>query len=89
MLGLCFEDVERHQYVLHRDASRRAAALADAIGFARQHPSVYALPGDPDPVGTAERCAVTEASCRLQLSENTVRNLVHTADAARASLPAL
>lgn len=89
MLGLCFEDVERHQYVLHRDASRRAAALADAIGFARQHPSVYALPGDPDPVGTAERCAVTEASCRLQLSENTVRNLVHTADAARASLPTL
>ncbi|MGB4778425.1 hypothetical protein [Microbacterium sp.] len=88
-LGLWFADVERHQFELNRDAARRAGALAEAIGFARQHPDIYALPGDSDAVTTAERCAVAEAGLRLQLSENTIRNLAHTADAARDRLPAL
>lgn len=88
-LGVCFEDVERHQYELNRSAARRAAAMADAIGFAREHPQIYALPRDPDPVGTAERCAVMEAASRFQLSENVVRGLAHTADTARADLAAL
>ena len=63
--------------------------MADAIGFARQHPLIYALAGDTDAAGTAERCVVMEAACRFQLSENTVRNLARTADTARAQLPLL
>ena len=88
-LDLWFEDVERHQYDLNRHAARRAAALADAVRFAREHPSIYAMVGDPDAAGTAERCAMTEAAARFQLSENTIRNLVHTADTARTALPRL
>ena len=89
VLGLFFTGVEQHQYELNRTAARRAASLADAIGFARAHPEIYALPGDPAPIATAERCAVIDAALRLQLSENQVRNLVSAADRARALLPAL
>ena len=88
-LHLAFCGVEEDQYDLHRRAASRAGRLADAIGWARTHPEIYALAGDDDPVRTAERCAVLEASVRLSLSEQTVRALVATADAARLSLPLL
>jgi hypothetical protein len=88
-LHILFGAVDQCQYSLNRDASHRAAALAEAIGFARRNPQIYALAGDDDPVGTAARCAVLEASARFQLSENTVRNLASTADAAAAKLPLL
>ncbi|MFT4221050.1 MAG: DUF222 domain-containing protein [Microbacterium sp.] len=89
VLALFFEDVERHQYELNRDAARRAAALADALRFAREHPWVYAVPGDADGERTAERCAVIEAAARFQLSEAVVRTLAWVADAARERLPLL
>lgn len=88
-LGYLLAGVERQQYELNRVAARRAATLADAIGFAREHPDIYALPGDPDAVSTAERCAVIDAALRLQMSENQIRNLTHTVDRARAMLPLL
>lgn len=88
-LHLLFGAVDQCQYALNREASHLAAALADAIGFARQNPHIYALPGDDDAVVTAERCAVLEAAARFQLSENTVRNLASTADVASAKLPVL
>lgn len=88
-LGLLLVGVEQHQYELNRIAARRAASLADAIGFAREHPDIYALPGDPDAVATAERCAVIDASLRLQISEDQVRTLTRTVDQARALLPAV
>ena len=88
-LGLLFGAVTRSQYVLNREAAQRAVALADAIGFARRAPHIYALPNDDDPVATAERCAVMEAAARFQLSENAVRNLVFLADEASARLPQL
>ncbi|HYP73488.1 MAG TPA: hypothetical protein VEP72_05310, partial [Microbacterium sp.] len=88
-LHLLFGEVDCCQYALNHDASHRAAALADAIDFARRNPEIYALPADDDPVSTAERCAVMEAAARFQLSENTVRDLVSTADQAAAKLPTL
>ncbi len=86
---MLFGAVDNCQHALNRDASSRAAMLAHAIRFARRNPQVYALPGDDDPVSTAERCAVIEASARFQLPENTIRNLVFTAEQAEAMLPAL
>ncbi len=88
-LGARFDAVEVADHEVNRLAVRRAAGLADAIGFARQYPDVYVLPGDADAVATAERCAVMEAAARLRVSENTVRSTAFTADAARASLPRL
>ncbi|TDN91679.1 HNH endonuclease signature motif containing protein [Microbacterium sp. BK668] len=88
-LHFAFCGVEEEQYDLNRRAASRAERLADAIGWARSHPEIYALAGDDDPVRTAERCAVLEASARLNLSEATVRSLAATADAARLSLPLL
>ena len=88
-LGMMLLDVEAHQYELNRSATRRAAALADAVAFARTRPDIYALPGDPDPVGTAERCVIIDAALRLQLSQNQIRTLTHTVDQARTLLPAL
>ena len=82
VLGLFFTGVEQHQYELNRTAARRAASLADAIGFARAHPEIYALPGDPAPIATAERCAVIDAALRLQL-------LGTTTSAARLQMPPL
>ena len=89
MLAYRFDDVTRFQYDLNRAAARRAWALADALTFAREHAAIYALPGDPDAAGTAQRCAVIEAAARFHLPESTVRTLAHTADEARTRLPAL
>ncbi len=89
VLGYCLGDVERFQFALNRDAARRAAGLAGAVQFAREHPFIYAVPGDPEPEATAERCVVLEASARLQVSEATVRSLAHTATEASERLPRL
>ncbi|TDN92486.1 HNH endonuclease signature motif containing protein [Microbacterium sp. BK668] len=88
-LHVAFCGVEEEQYDLYRLAASRAERLADAIGWARSHPEIYALTGDDDPVRTAERCAVLEGSLRLNLSEATIRSVAATADAARSSLPLL
>lgn len=88
-LGKWFDSVEEDQLEVNRWAARRAANLADAVGYAKRHPNSYAVPGDDDAVLTAERCAVIEASARLHMSVNAVRNLVHVADTARAVLPHL
>lgn len=89
VLGYLFDSVFGDQYDLNRRAARRAAGLADALDFARTHHSIFALVGDSHPEVTAERCAVLEASCRLAMSEMTVRSLAYTADAARTHLPLL
>ena len=88
-LAFAFQVVEAEQYDLNRRAASRATGIAEALGWARSHPEIYALPIDGDPVRTAERCAAVEASARLNLAENAVRNLAYTADTAGASLPLL
>ncbi len=88
-LAVLFEDVECHQYELNRYAARRAGALADVVEYARAHPGIYVLAGETQPVATAERCAVLEASARFQLAEGAVRQLVHVAGTARVRLPRL
>lgn len=88
-LAFAFHAVEADQYDLNRRAASRATGIAEALGWARSHPEIYALGSDADPVRTAERCAAVEASARLNLSENTVLNLAYTADTASASLPRL
>lgn len=87
-LAHLFAAAEEEQYDLHRRAAARAARIADAVEFARSQPDIYALVGDPDPVETAERCAIVELALRLCLSEAAVRAAASAA-ASRRQLPLL
>lgn len=98
VLRALFHDVEAVQYDVNRREARQCESLADVLEFARTHPDLYvaldsaaAVSRGVLPLGgeaaLAERCAVLEASSRLKLTENDVRNLAALAEQARAELP--
>ena len=93
-----FRDAESAQFETNRRAARQSEHLADVLEFARAHPGLYVnvdfdprLHGGIPPLGgdaaLAERCAVVEASSRLQMTEGEVRSSASLAQQARDQLP--
>ena len=76
------DQLEANKYHAHR-----AAGVAEAIDHARAHTFLYTdIPGT-EGVRVAEAAVLIELGSRLQLSENQLRNLAHTARTATQRLP--
>ena len=86
-LGFLFDDLQGDQFAAIRHDARRAAGIADAIEIARRHPYVYTDIVGRDGEDLAERGVLLDLSLRLNVSEQTLRSLAHTASTASESLP--
>ncbi len=100
LLRVLFESVEAEQYEVNRRAARQCEYLADVLAYARTHADLYVnvgagaaavkmTPGLSGEAELATRCAVLEASSRLRLTEQEVRNSAALAERARLELPQL
>ena len=86
-LGFLFDDLQGDQFAAIRHDARRAAGIAEAIEIARLHPYVYTDIVGRDGEDLAERGVLLDLSLRLNVAEQTLRSLAHTASSASESLP--
>ncbi|WP_100811932.1 MULTISPECIES: HNH endonuclease signature motif containing protein [unclassified Microbacterium] len=86
-LGFLFDDLQSDQFAAIRHEARRAAGIAEAIEIARRHPYVYTDIVGADGEEMAVRGVLFDLALRLNVAEQTLRSLAHTAATAAESLP--
>ena len=89
LLAHLFDSVLEDQFAVNQRSAARAETLAELLSFARTHPHVYAFTEDADAVEIAERAILRDAALRFGVSENTIRGIAATAEAATTRLPRL